>query len=114
MQEVRKRLIKDLVVTGVASPILILLLAFLGGGWIVISLAMPLNELAIKIGSWIDTIFPPRGGWFEGAGTYALSILILASFEVWVALFVFARLIRFQMSRREKRDAEDFASLQLK
>ena len=114
MTDNSKRLLKDFLITGLTSPILILLLALIGGEWVPFLLVMPFNGLCIRIGSAFDFLFSPRGGaWFQGMENYALGIHVVACIEVWIVLFVFLRLIRMQINRREKRDAEDDVSLHL-
>jgi hypothetical protein len=99
--------VKDLLSTAFASLIVTLLLAVVAP-WVPLLLAMPVNDLAIKVGSWI-----PRGaGWFEGLADYVLAIHAFAWFEIWIAFFVLVRLIRIQINRREKHG--DPVSLQLK
>ncbi|MGA2653751.1 MAG: hypothetical protein ABSF28_24790 [Terracidiphilus sp.] len=103
---------KELTATGAVS-VLTLLVLFFVAPWIPLLLAMPFNDLSIKIGSWIDSAFPSPG-WFAAAGNYMLGIFIVACFEVWIGLFVFVRLMRMVMNRRAKQDAENSLSLQLK
>jgi hypothetical protein len=109
MTDKGKLFVKDLGATGIASLILTLLLAVVAP-WIPLLLAMPLNSLAIKIGSWI----PQGGGWLEGMADYVLAIHVTACFEFWIASFLLVKLIRMQVARREKRDAEDSVMMQLK
>jgi len=112
MRAAGKRLLNELAVTGGASVfIAILLLA--GAPWVLFMFAMPLNDLGIKIGAWVESALPHRGAWFQGARTYAPGVLALAWLELWVVSFLFVRLIRMQMSRREKREAQDSVSLKL-
>ena len=112
MTDRRKLLVRDLGLTGVASLIFTLLLALVVP-WVPLLLAMPINGLAIKIGSWIDFVLPSQGGWLAGMADYVLGIHILACFEIWIALFVIVRLFRMQSNRREKHDAENSVSLHL-
>jgi hypothetical protein len=107
MKERGKRFVKDLLTTALASLIVTLLLAIVVP-WVPFLLAMPVNSLAIKVGSWI----PRGGGWLEGMANYALAIHVVACSEIWIALFVLVRLIRMQNKRREKHG--DPVSLQLK
>jgi hypothetical protein len=75
---------------------------------------MPLNNLAVKVGSWMGFVFPSQGGWFEGMADYVLAIHAMACFEIWIVLFVLVRLMRMQINRREKHEAEDSVSLRLR
>jgi hypothetical protein len=106
MKDGGKRFVKDLLATGLASLIVILLSALIGP-WVLLLLAMPLNEMAIKIGTWL----PSQGGWFEGMANYVLAIDVIAFFEVWIAFLILMGLVRLQINRREKHDA---VSLHLK
>lgn len=107
MKERSGLFVKDLLTTALASLIVTVLLAIVVP-WIPLMLAMPVNDLAIKVGSWI----PRGGGWLDGMANYVLAIYLIACFEVWIALFVLVRLIRIQINRREKHGNP--ISLQLK
>jgi hypothetical protein len=107
MKERGKLFIRDLLATALASLIVTVLLAIVVP-WVPLLLAMPVNALAIKIGSWI----PRGGGWLEGMADYVLAIHAFALFEIWIVFFVLVRLIRIQINRREKHG--DPVSLQLK
>jgi len=102
-----KCFVKDLLTTAIASLVVTLLLAIVVP-WVPFLLAMPVNDLAIKVGSWI----PRGGGWLEGMADYVLAVHVFTCIEVWIALFLLVRLIRIQISRREK--SGDPVSLQLK
>jgi hypothetical protein len=102
-----KHFVKDLLATGLASLILIVLLALIVP-WVPLLLAAPVNGLAIRVGSWI----PRGGGWLEGMANYVLAIHVIACLEVWIAMFVLVRLMRIQSKRRDKQ--ADPVSLQLK
>ena len=107
MKERGKLFVKDLSATALASLIVTLLLAIVVP-WAPFLFAMPVNILAVKVGSWM----PRGGGWLEGMANYVLAVHVIACFEVWIALFVLVRLIRIQIKRREKHG--DPVSLHLK
>jgi hypothetical protein len=109
MKDKSKRLIKEISTTGFAAAILTLISVLTGVDWVLFLLLTPFNDLGNKIGSWIDLLFQSRGGgWLDGMSAGLEGNFFLAWIEIWIVLFVFVRLIRMQISRREKKDAEEF------
>jgi cytosine/uracil/thiamine/allantoin permease len=101
----RKRFVVELVLTGIAAPIVIWLVFVLrvvrGLFWI----ALPVLYLGQAITVLIERMFPPQGGgWFTGLGTALIVDFVLVWIAVWMVLFVLVRLIE-KLINRKKREA---------
>jgi hypothetical protein len=103
MMKDRKRLIKELVFTGIAAPFVMLLLLAMHVTRPLVWVLMPLFYLGRAISSLIESIFPPQGGgWFQGLGTALIVDFLLAWIAVWAVLFVLVRLIRSRINRKKR------------
>jgi hypothetical protein len=97
MTDTGRRLIKEFLVTGFAS-VLVVFLIFIVAEWVLFLLATPFSGLSSRLGTWIA----------PGLASELVGDSIVVWFEIWIAMFIFVRLIRIQMNRRERKDAEDF------
>jgi hypothetical protein len=105
MTEARKRLVNELAATGIASPLLILLLALTRGRMVLFWLASPFFYVARPITIWINTVSPPTGGaWFEGLQTIFEVLFVFVWILVWMILFGGVKLIE-KLIYRKKREA---------
>jgi hypothetical protein len=91
----KKRLIRDLVLTGVASPIVLLLLFAVRAARFLMWIVMPILYVGQAITALIWKMFPPQsGGLFAGFGTALVVDLVLAWIVVWIVLFALVKLIQ--------------------
>ena len=99
----RKRLIKELVLTGVAAPFVMALFLALRELRVLVLIFLPILYLGRAISSLIESIFPPSGGgWFAGLGTALIVDFVLAWLATWIVLFVLVRLIERQINRKKR------------
>jgi hypothetical protein len=101
MKPVAKRLLVELAITAIASPLLLLLLIFLRAGNFLSVLATPTLPLVRLLSNWFDTINPPRGGFLAGLGNAILAEMILLSIWTWILLMVLVELFQRFKPRRE-------------
>jgi hypothetical protein len=80
-----KRTIVKLATTGLASPVIIFLLAYMHAGWFLFLLALPGMLLGMPISSWYNRKFPPEG-WFGGLAPDILIGLVSAWILIWIFL----------------------------
>ena len=105
MTGARKRLIRDLALTGVASPIVLLLLFAVRAARFLMWIVLPILYLGQAITSLIVRIFPPQGGGvLQGFGTALIVDFVLAWIVVWMVLFALVKLIQ-KWTNRKKREA---------
>jgi hypothetical protein len=105
MTNARKRLIRDLALTGVASPLVLLLLFAVRAGRFLMWIVLPILYAGQAITGLIWKVFPPQsGGMFAGFGTALIVDFILAWIMVWIVLFVLLKLIQ-KLLHRKKREA---------
>jgi hypothetical protein len=105
MKAGRKRLILELAATGIAPPLVMLLLVFMRAARALVWIALPIFYLGRMITSLIDKVSPPQGaGWFEGLGTALIVDFILMWIFLWVILFAIVKLIE-KLIERKKREA---------
>jgi hypothetical protein len=105
MAVARKHRIRDLVLTGVASPLVLLLLFAARAGRFLMWIVVPILYLGQAITAVIWKAFPPQiGGMFAGFGTALIVDFVLAWIAVWIVLFVLLRLIE-KLTNRKKREA---------
>ena len=96
---ISRRLITELFVTAVASPLLLWLMIAKSYDlfWFLLS---PLLPFAEKIASWTRAEFP-GGGWFEGLHDGLIVVVIMVVVEIWIVLMVVVMLVdRFILRRR--------------
>jgi len=95
---ISRRLITELLVTAVASPLLLWLMIAKAYGmfWFLLS---PLLPFAEEIASWTRTEFP-GGGWFEGLHDGLTVVVIMVLVEIWIVLMIVVRLADRFISRR--------------
>ncbi len=106
MKAGRERLIVELGATGIAAPILILVLILVRATAVLFLLVMPFIDLGMKIGSWLTSMFPSlgQGAWFQGLGTELGVDVVFVWIEVWILLFVIVKLVR-RWKNRGNREA---------
>jgi hypothetical protein len=98
-----KRLIRDLAISGVASPLVLLLLFFLRAGRFLMWIVLPILYLGQAITALIWKVFPPQGGGiFAGFGTALIVDFVLAWIAVWMVLFALLKLIQKLINRKKK------------
>jgi hypothetical protein len=96
---ISRRLITELLVTAVASPLLLFLMVAKAYG-VFSFLLSPVFSFADEIASWTSTEFP-GGGWFEGLHDRLVVGVILVLVEIWIVLMIVVRLAgRFILRRR--------------
>jgi hypothetical protein len=101
----RKHRIRDLVLTGVASPLVLLLLFAARAGRFLMWIVVPILYLGQEITALIWRAFPPRGGgMFVGFGTALIVDFVLAWIAVWIVLLALLKLIQ-KLINRKKREA---------
>jgi hypothetical protein len=95
MTNARKRLIRDLTLTGVAAPLVILLLILAQAAKAMVWVMMPILYLGQAITALIVRIFPSQGGGeLAGFGTVLIVDFVLAWIVVWIVLFAIVKLIQ--------------------
>jgi hypothetical protein len=105
MTVARKHHIRDLALTGVASPLVLLLLFAARAGRFLMWIVVPLLYLGQEIAALIWKVIPPRGGgMFTGFGTALIVDFVLAWIAVWIVLFALLKLIQ-KLTNRKKREA---------
>jgi len=105
MAGARKRFIRDLVLTGIASPIVLLLLFAVRAARFLMWIVVPILYAGQAITALIWKMFPPQsGGMFAGFGTALIVDFVLAWFVVWIVLFAIVKLIQ-KCINRKKREA---------
>ena len=103
MTVARKRLIRDLAVTGVAAPLVILLLILAQAAKAMVWVMMPILYLGQTITSLIVRIFPSQGGGLlQGFGATLVVDFILAWIVVWIILFALVKLIQKSINRKKR------------
>jgi hypothetical protein len=103
MTNARKRFIRDLVLTGVAAPLVIALLILAQAAKAMVWVMMPILYMGQAITSLIVRIFPPQGGGvLQGFGTVLVVDFVLAWIVVWVVLFVLLKLMQKWMHRKKR------------
>ena len=103
MTGARKRLIRDLALTGVASPIVLLLLFAVRAARFLMWIVLPILYLGQAITSLIVRIFPPQGGGvLQGFGTALIVDFVLAWIVVWMVLFALVKLIQKCINRKKR------------
>jgi hypothetical protein len=105
MTVARKHLIRDLALTGLASPIVLLLLFAVRAGRFLMWIVLPILYAGQAITALIWKIVLPRGGgMFAGFGTTLVVDFVLAWIMVWIVLFALLKLTQ-KCLRRKKREA---------
>jgi hypothetical protein len=105
MTVARKHRIRDLALTGVAAPLVIVLLILAHATRFMVWVLMPILYLGHAITGLIVKVFPPQGGgWFEGLGISLVVDFILAWIVVWIVLFALVKVIQ-KCINRKKREA---------
>ncbi len=100
-----KRLIRDLALTGIASPIVLLLLFAVRAARFLMWIVVPILYVGQAITALIWKMFPPQsGGMFAGFGTALIVDFVLAWIVVWIVLFAIVKLIQ-KCINRKKREA---------
>lgn len=101
----RKHLLRDLALTGLASPLMLLLLFAVRAGRFLMWIVVPILYLGQQITALIWKAFPPQGGgMFAGFGTALIVDFVLAWVAVWIVLFVLLKITQ-KCINRKKRDA---------
>jgi len=101
----RKRLIIELAATGVAPPLVMLILVLVRAAKALVWIALPVLYLGRAITSLIEKFFPTQGGgWFQGLGTALIVDGVLMWIVVWMVLFAIVKLIE-KLIGRKKREA---------
>jgi hypothetical protein len=99
----RKRLIRDLALTGIAAPLVILLLILARAAEALVRIMTPILYLGQAITSLIGRVFPPRGGgMLQGFGRVLVVDFILMWIVVWIVLFAIVKLIQKLTSRNNR------------
>jgi hypothetical protein len=94
MTEGRRRLIRELVFTGIAAPFTMLLSPYISRA------AMYLGR---AISSRILRAYPPQeGGWFAGLGTFLIVDFVLMWSAIWMVLFVVVKLVNGEINRKKR------------
>jgi hypothetical protein len=105
MTVARKHHIRDLALTGIASPLVLLLLFAVRAGRFLMWIVLPILYVGRAITALIWRIFPPQGGGlFAGFGTALIVDFILAWIVVWIVLFALWTLMQ-KCIHRKKREA---------
>ncbi len=100
--ERKRRLVIELTLTGVASPLVIFLLALMGANQVLGLLAAPGILLGQLIGNWYDRVFPSEG-WFGGLAPVALMDVASTWILIWIVLIAAVSLVeRYIHQKREK------------
>jgi hypothetical protein len=103
MTSAGKRLIRDLALTGIASPLVLLLLFFMRAGRFLMWIVLPILYLGQAITSLIGRVFPPQGGgMLQGFGRVLVVDFILTWIVVWMVLFAIVKLIQKLTSRNNR------------
>lgn len=102
MTDDRKGLVKELVITGIAPPFLMLLLNFTSGFRGLILIFLPILYLGRGICWLIELVFPPGGGWFAGLGTALIVDFVLIWIAMWMVLFGLVRLADRRINRKKR------------
>ena len=99
----KKHHIRDLALTGIASPLVLLLLFFLRAGRFLMWIVMPILYAGQAITALIWKMFPPQGGgMFAGFGTALIVDFILAWIVVWIVLFALVKLLQICIHRKKR------------
>jgi hypothetical protein len=105
MTSARKRFIRDLALTGVAAPLVIVLLILAQAAKALVRIMTPILYLGQAITSLIGRVFPPQGGGLlQGFGRVLVVDFILTWIVVWIVLFALLKLIQ-KLTHRKKREA---------
>lgn len=105
MTHARKRLIRDLLITGVIAPFVVLLLIVVRAARFLMWIVLPILHVGQAITVLIWKMFPPHGGgMFAGFGTALVVDFILTWILVWAVLFALLKLIQ-KCIFRKKREA---------
>ncbi len=99
----RKHHIRDLALTGIASPLVLLLLFAVRAGRFLMWIVMPILYAGQAITALIWKMFPPQGGgMFAGFGTALVVDFILAWIVVWIVLFALLKLLQICIHRKKR------------
>ena len=93
----------ELTLTGVASPLVIFLLALTGANQLLAWLAAPGVLFEQFVADWYDRVFP-TGGWFGGLAPVALMDVAFTWISIWLVLFAIVKLIE-KLIEQKKREA---------
>jgi hypothetical protein len=105
MANAKKHTIRDLALTGIAAPLLIVLLILAQAAKVMVRVMTPILYLGQAITGLIERMFPPQpGGFLQGFGTVLVVDFILTWIVVWIVLFVLLKLIQ-RLINRKKREA---------
>jgi hypothetical protein len=89
--------------TGIASPLLILLMIRLKMEFMLVFFA-PVFLFGIPLSSLMEKLFPPQGGgWFVGVGQAILVDLVLACIYLWIVLMFFVKFVEFLIRKRKEK-----------
>ena len=101
----RKRLIVELAATAVAAPLFVVLLVLLHQQMILWWFAWPFLSVTYRIGTWMNSVFPPQGGgWFEDLGAIIVVELLPTLILIWMIMFGVVKMIE-KLIKRKKRNA---------
>ncbi len=99
----KKHDIRDLALTGLASPLVLLLLFFLRAGRFLMWIVLPILYVGQAITGLIWKMFPPQGGgMFAGFGTALIVDFVLAWIVVWIVLFAIVKLMQILLHRKKR------------
>ncbi len=105
MTKARKHLIRDLLLTGVAAPLVIGLLIVAQAAKVLVRVMTPILYLGQAITALMMRIFPPQNeGPLQGFGMTLVIDFILTWIVIWIVLFVLLKLIQ-KLLNRKKREA---------
>jgi hypothetical protein len=102
MTAANKRLTIELVATGIASPVFLVLMILVHAYHVIAVLTVIVTPLGQLLGDWLNRLFPPTGGvWFAPLGNVLLADMILESLLTWILLMTAVKLLqRFVLKRR--------------
>src|SRR5580698_10562412 len=95
MTAANKRLMIELIATGIASPVFLLLMILGHFSQVIAFLTVLVLPLAQLLGGWLNQLFPPQGGvWFAGLGNVLLADILLESILTWILLMTAVKLLQ--------------------
>jgi hypothetical protein len=102
MTAARKRLVIELIATGIASPVFLLLMILARVYKVIAFLTMLVQPIGQLLGDGLNRLFPPQNGaWFCTMGNVLLADVLLELILIWILLMIAVKMLqRFVSNKR--------------
>jgi hypothetical protein len=102
MTAAKKRLLIELIATGIASPVLLIVMILMRKLLFIGLLTRVVTPLGQVLGDWMNKVSPPDGSaWAAPLGNVLLADMILECILIWILLMTAVKMLqRFVLKRR--------------